>query len=1082
MSYEPLSTPLFGYEHGAGINHVITTDNLSMAALGMSSFSIEEMTKWIREDAPDGVNGNIFNITAGGPDIDIFLTPVSGNYEFLYWRNTARNGEYIHSDQPLNNSMTWSHLNSTASDLGFSTAPTDPPIVEIAAMNDQIIDLLRVDPNGSGWTAMDSGRIEFLRDIKASKSGCIQWISDLNITDGNGETNEEQVSFSFYLFDDSLVKKNSRSLTVADLKVVAPRVDNNGRIYLNKEDGELTPVENPYFPSENIATSISLSFNELAGKWESGTPQVLAILSTSIDAASGVTLSEMVSSSTVDLLDPFIGQGVTTGSAIPIRMQNANPMQWSPEYQPYTGDDRPNNDKSQVRVYNVSGRVWSSGEMVVLNKIDGVWHPLPFGSEGVSSTTSATKNGEWEFYNLSATVESYFRSSAGENFRYDEYEQAFYKAYYTGSSLNNLYQGADVTYLDVDDTFVQFTSWDFLGPRLGGLRGKNGIATTQFAERADGTPLGDNGDGKFVQAVHSSHFFGCVFPDGYDGQAKYDEYMTTSHPVLTTLGINHSDFFVGVPETLKVFAHDSDSIADTAAGPMLTDFNLRHLPADIATNASSSGVNGRPLRDIKIFPLASAGLATHVDSFMANGFMDHWMYRGTSDIHDSAFDLKPTNPSRVQFRPLKVEMYGSFEHDTPAAAAAAVANTRGEFGARCWDFVDSSTRPVAVNAVNRLMGSNIANSVSTGLRYGVDIDPALRSDNAKFPSSYWWPRSDDRPAGVIGIIGAVSTCTANSSIRFNADCFLGMKSWFINGSFYPSWGGYGGNGPHNSNTTMLYARVYHRWPRNLTVYDPRFFAVHHFNVGFDNLGDSELLSVDNQFPTDKAGNAVGFSVAIDGNSDLKPKEEWLINGQRRGKLLPYKYSYTTVGINTSSINILDGGSEYNSADEFTTSGGSGDGVSMHPVFAGGAPGVITGFALNDSADGHGFHSDDFGVAGTDTTSSVRVVPVSVTGTGFDGYCITGIVVDQYGEDTKPEIATSDELLQLTPNPPLGNDGDVVNELDELRTVEAQLSNKSSDNQYDIFYHFHNDISHTFANSWASPNAYEQAVTLEVIPL
>jgi len=1076
MGYKPPSTPLFGYEHEASINHVITTDNQSMASLGMSSFSIEEMSRWIREDAPGGVNGNIFNMSSGDPNV--LLTPKNGNYEFLYWRNSARNGEYIHINEPFGNDMSWSHLSNSASDLEFHPASAIPPVIEIAAMNDQIIDLLRVDPYGSGWTLRDSGRMEFLRDIKASKSGCIQWVSELDITDGNGDVNTEQVSFRFYLFDDSLVKKNSRSLTVSDLKVVAPRVDNNGRIYLNKEDGELTPVENPYFPSENIATSISLSFNELTGKWESGTPQVLAILSTSIDAASGVTLSEMVSSSTVDLLDPFIGQGVTTGSAIPIRMQNANPMQWSPEYQPLTEDTRTTNDKSQVRVYNVSSRVWSSGEMVVLNKIDGVWHPLPFGSASESSTAIDSKNGEWEFYNLSATVESYFRSSAGEGFRYDEYEEAFYRAYYTGDSLNNLYQNADVTYLDVDDTFVQFTSWDFLGPRLGGLRGQNGIATTQFAEKADGTPLGDNGDGKFVQAVHSSHFFGCVFPDGYDGQAKYDEYMTASHPVLTAIGNDHDDFFVDIPANLKVFAPDSDAIADPAAGPMLTDFNLRHLPADIATNASVSGVNGRPVRAIKTFPVASAGLAAHVDTRMANGFMDNWIYRD-GDVYDSMFDLKPTNPSRVQFRPLKVEMYGSFEHATAAAAAAAPANTRGEFGARCWDFVDSSTRPVAVKAVNRLDINQSAYN-STGLRYGVDIDPALRSDNAKFPSSYWDTRSDDRPAGVIGVIGAVSTCTAESSIRFNADCFLGMKSWFINGSFYPSWGGDGGNGPHNSSTTMLYARVYHRWPRNLTVYDPRFFAVHHFNVGFDNLGTTELLSVDNQFPTDSAGNAVGVSVAIDGNSNLKPKEEWIINGQRRGRLLPYKYSYTTVGIDTSSIHIIDGGSGYDSDDEFTTSGGSGDGVSMRPVFTG-VPGVITGFALNDSADGKGFHSDDFGVVG-DTTSSVRVVPVSVTGTGFDGYCITGIVVNQSGEDTKPEIATSDELLQLTPNPPLGNDGDVVNELDELRTVEAQLSNKSSDNQYDIFYHFHNDISHTFADSWASPNAYEQAVTLEVVPL
>ena len=1051
MTFTSPNVHLFGNEQESDTNHVMTCDSLAMASIGLNSFSLGELQNWLADS---------------GNSIDVMGMPLSGDvgqllkdsrdYSFSYWRTSGRNGEYIEFDEPLGTGMNWSYESYSTSDLGFSTGN---PVVELIEMNDQVVSLLRDDPDGSGWTTQDQARIELLRDIKSSKKGCVKWSAYTEVY-GSGET----ADYSLYLFDDTLKKNSSRSVTLSDLKIVAPRVDNAGRVYLHKEDGEVTEVTNPDHPYESIATSINLSYNELTGKWESGTPQVLARLSTSIESASGVELSDLVSDTTENLLDPFLGQGVKTGSAIPIRMQNANPLQWSPEYKVGASGD-----KTQVKVYNISTRAWASGEMVVLNKIDGVWHPLSFGSEETSTVTITPDNGEWEFTNLAATVESYFRSSAGEQFRYDEYEEAFHRAYYDNDPLNSgVYQNADMSYLDVDDTFVQITSWDMMGANVGGLRAENGIATTQFAEKANGDPLGDNGDGKFVQGVHSSNFFGCVFPDGYNTEGKYAEYMTTTHPDLYGFGLDHDDHFVDVPSTLRVFTPNSDSIADPAAGSMFNgDDTLRHLPADIATNASVSGVNGRPLLSVRRLPVSSGSLAFHVDTNLASLRASNWIARDSD--YESAFDLKPVNPSKVQFRPLKVETYAAFEHVTYASATGVPSNTKGIFGGRSWTFVDSQTPPLANEVVNRLNTGHVGYGPS-GLRYADEISTDLRSDNAKYPNPYWDLWSDERPAGAIGVIGAVSTATAESSIRFNADCFLGMRSWFINGSFYPSWGGNGGNGPHNSNTSMLYARIYHHWDRNLTVYDPRFFAVHHFNIGFDNLSTTDTLSVDIPVPTDGGGEMSDGDVVSPGNGVL-PQENWVTDKSRRGALLPYKYEYKTIGVWNESITA--GGSGYSATDEFTTSGGAGSNVAANPIVNG--AGAITGFTITDYGDG--FAGEDFG-----TTPSVRIVPVNVTGTGFDGYFTTGVVRLKSGEDTKPEVATTDELLQLTPNPPLGNNGDVVNELDELRSVEAQLSNKSSDNQYDIFYHFHNDISHTFADSWASPNAYEQAVTLEVVPL
>ena len=1044
-------------------SYCITTDNEVLNNVGLGVFSIEKLREW-------GSHANNLSMLAG-INIHELLKPEDGIFEFHYWRTKERSGEYKHFNQEINSSMGWVYNTYNASTLSLN--PNELVIQQIIDKNIEINKKLISYPDlSTNWTQKQLAWLEFIRDIKSSKYRCLEWCPK-----GGGKCR-------LYLYDNKLKNTYDRSVTIRDLKFVDHKSDSTGRLYTKKEDGELVEVSKSYIPTEYVAANLSMYYNEFLGKWESGTPQCLAVLTTDIESADTVDITEIINNKTVELLDPLNGQGVKTGSGIPIRMQNANPLQWSPEYSTYKqiNDERIKNggtailDKQAVKIYNMSKRPWSSGEMVILNKIDGVWIPLSFGVEEAPATVIEPQNGEWEFYNLSATVESYFRSSAGEQFRYDEYEEAFHRAYYFNDPLNkDLYSTAKVSYVDVKDTFVQFTSWDFLGPKLGGLRKHNGIATTQFTEKANGKPLGENGDGKFVQGVHSSNFFGCVFPDGYDTQGKYEEYMTTQHPVLKGYGDKHDEFFVGIADSVKVFESDSDANADLDAGPMLTDSNLRHLPADIATNASTSGVNGRPLRAIMTFPIESASLYEDVRNKMANGHMDNWIYRG-NDIYDSMFDFKPKNPSRIQFRPLKTETYATFEHMTHVDAINAPNDARGVFGAKSWGFVNSNTSPLATKVKDRLddphpgLGNN-------GLRYANDIVVDLRSDNSKFPEPYWDRWSDGRPAGVVGIIGAVSTATASSSIRFNADCFLGMKSFFINGDFYPSWGGNGGNGPHNMNTTMLYARIYHHWDRNLTVYDPRFFAVHHFNPGFDNMNAAYgEISVDLIIPKGSAGLLVDGAI-VDHNFNVLPKDQWHTDKRRRGKLLPYKYEYLTIGVNNDKI--LSAGSGYSSKDEFTTSGGSGANVLANPIVDG--TGAITGFILVDCGDG--FAVEDFSIDPVvNPDSKVRIVPLNVTGTGFDGRFSTGQVITKEGEDKKPKVATTDEYLQLTPNPPLGNNGAVVNELDELRSVEAQLSNKSSDNKYDIFFHFHNDISHTFANSWSTPNAFEQAVTLEVIPL
>jgi len=408
--------------------------------------------------------------------------------------------------------------------------------------------------------------------------------------------------------------------------------------------------------------------------------------------------------------------------------------------------------------------------------------------------------------------------------------------------------------------------------------------------------------------------------------------------------------------------------------------NLIHLPADIALNASPSGTNGRPISRVKtidkfIGPGQTSIVSDASDYFSStDGNPDRytWAYKeavsnNTFTKYDSAWDLSPKVGNVIQFRPLMTEVYASFEHNTGASAQAQLPNERGEFGARAWQMVSYGDHPLSKYVLNRAgdAGSEL-NTFGFGpstesLRYShgdlwanlADVTKMLTSDKV---SEMWvkpWNAASDKGAGALGIISAVCTVGATSKITFNADCYLGMQSYFASVQWIQTFGG--GNRPQDLNMTMLYARVFTAWPRDLTVYDPRYFSVFHFNygAGVDTQGnkwhfngslasdqspvgavvdypsqyykvDESYSDVDYRIPTWTDGDdpiygpradniAVPTNRRIVKDSKLRQAKDWKIYGttavtdvspengaQRRGKLLPidggFNYRKRTIGI------------------------------------------------------------------------------------------------------------------------------------------------------------------------------------------
>ena len=195
----------------------------------------------------------------------------------------------------------------------------------------------------------------------------------------------------------------------------------------------------------------------------------------------------------------------------------------------------------------------------------------------------------------------------------------------------------------------------------------------------------------------------------------------------------------------------------------------------------------------------------------------------------------------------------------------------------------------------------------------------------------------------------------------------------------PTWGTQG-DAIYAPNTTVCYARLFEGWPEEDTLVEPRGFAIFHFNPRHvsawsffaalsnghdagpwkdDAYGiakkddDGNLLrytyrpetTVDIRIPTWGSGSSWNSDVA-DTVAGLEPfgqamspgtfickehapftrnQSDWLIDTTRRGKLLPYRYSYRALGINPGYMLIGSSGTGYAVGDKLEFVGGTGSG-------------------------------------------------------------------------------------------------------------------------------------------------------------
>lgn len=557
-------------------------------------------------------------------------------------------------------------------------------------------------PDVSIWPKCLQARKALSDDIMIG--GGLVWsgVLGFDINLGNVScTKKEWVKYSLQLFDaTNLKKRNDNFAAMRKIFLSGPAADPLGRTTNTNVNGGHTAANEDDISQHKVG-ELSVTWNPVEKKYESGTLQLPAILYTDIAASNSRTADFLDAVQIEELLnDPTSNNylNMPTGIAIPLVNMNGNPSTIAPTYEKEDGC-RDNNEKFKLIVYNPFPKAFKKDTNVMLSKINGVWIPLDAGME-VQETKSEFL-GKWDFSYFMTNLEYYFTnykkttppnspSTTRSYLRYtaQQYERYFREQLYSLDDTiykekeiydkNVLINLTDIHPLDAG--FVQITSWDFMRKEMGGRRdGGNAIAGTVV-----GYDLGDNPTEKFDLGYSprlTNPFFGCVFPNGYDVdqvKAKYNKYKNNT----VALDIKEGDYFSSDPfsndtnvDTKDIFIDDNVNIETTSinlTGPNAGIFSginngiytLRHLPADIALNSSRctpfSAQNGSPLRRFEKLNFLAQGSE---EIFKNNKFNNYYIEKqnNPNEVEQPVWNLRPNVPNRIQFRPMKIELYASAE-------------------------------------------------------------------------------------------------------------------------------------------------------------------------------------------------------------------------------------------------------------------------------------------------------------------------------------------------------------------------------------------------------------------------------------
>jgi len=932
--------------------------------------------------------------------------------------------------------------------------------------------------NGYTNSVKDIAAKKFLQDIRGSKdAGYVSWSGTvplfLNAFEGGQKCiSEENFIYKLYLYNKTKPLNSTKSQVFPAISLATHAIGPDGTNQKGKVDGDSVAITDDA-PNKKVGGQLKTSYRSYDGTFSAGSEQIYGIVVS--DSIPAVTFSEdMVEwAEGMDIEEHFRDANdqhlcPSSGLAITIDMQNANPFQWSPNYANPRGCRGTNKEKVTVNVFNMSTREFTKGETVLLTDRYSLWFIDPIASGAPDPIPLKKTVGKWQFtYHITnqnfffrfadPTAEAYNNYNQIENKGDDaegtpnipgllneesdwgrelnpkvtnalEAEEALARKYLAARNKDtyNAKYGAAVTDSDLfaeKDAgkawkgYAQVTSWDYMGTPICGLReapdgsnNGNALVLTHADKNHKGDDLAEfNNNGVLGVGRFTAPFFGCAFPDGYRGESKYlalnqavkidgdftgRGFYVSGHNIDQNQAFFNQDRYgqdlfedqalTGLLDPNATFNNISTNIAPYYFFELLNDEetlnsephcnifsseeNLYHLPADIGVNGSFNAEYGGPilsLNKVQEYITPPQSDKWNDPDEVHNRFYDfwhdpasfQWLYNivdsGTKeltyDVNNSTFDIRPSNPNKIEFRPLTDSVFAQFDppqididgkiagSDPPSGSATISVpypakhlngqgfNTYGSYGSywggsavgsigksnwggntSLWGKKTKTRLLVNDATFPSLFLNNDDNSASieAGSKDGLIADLQLKTvdvitdgplkDNPQIaeakavlsnavdvdfpkdgetpgrlmpfiynpyyfsarglkewsklnegawyqdldtihpsptPDNQYDARPNNKSRGGYGVIGAVCTTEMEAGVQIQTSNFLGKSHSYRGNVFYPSWGSRQDLLYNDPNTTALFVKIYEAWPRDQTIYDTRFFAVHHFNDG-----------------------------------------------------------------------------------------------------------------------------------------------------------------------------------------------------------------------------------------------------------
>jgi hypothetical protein len=686
------------------------------------------------------------------------------------------------------------------------------------------------------------------------------------------------------------------------------------------------------------------------------------------------------------------------------------------------------------------------------------------------------------------------------------------------------------------ERYWQITAFDQMGDFAGGKNDNNIIARTNFSSSPDGTD-----DPEDVSSLKWLGFWGPSFIDGYDATQTQKLLAQRNSIILKAAGPQAHEFFfseagffpatTGNPAITDVSPGLIRNVSYNYSSPLgmfsnTSDRTAKNLPAEVATNTYPGSPSiGSPLEDLGVLMSGwcwsdesseTQEMVQQTYNILASGINKqqdryHWLHKGTStgpeNIFDPVYDLDPISPNKVDFFPLSAEMVSSTDYERGSNPRIYGNSTLMERHLRTPKYQDHLFGGDWIFERNRRFHNKLPQRPFKGNGAEINVIPydtyvfeESKNNSGGVNRPDIWP---DDTADCVGIIS--SKCKikfSGNNLLFSVNQQFGLQVETVittgglgatfaamgamvgitntgslgSNNTYVRWGG-ANDRPQDFHTTALHVQIYDQWPDDQTIFDPRYFAVFHFNPNDD--------SVDFKVPT----LTNGVEIAIDSEFDssfllFAPEEDWVANKIRRGKMLNnggFRYIKKVCGIKDINTNLQPGtgGTGYIAGDKLTVSSPTGSGVEIEVVRvrpddpnSPSTNGEILEIKINNR--GEGFLPSDF---------DGNLKASGGTGTGANIKIDKGIVYGKIEVDQGPKKRSDITRLTDISNRGLGsnNSGAFRNpgEVKGVKETIIEFDEKNITGKYDLFFHFHNDISHTLHsvdNAFYSP---VQRVLLEI---